>query len=235
MPTMLIGSQAAKYHFPDFWREPNDVDLMCEVHPGNLPGVEFIECPVYFLKNAHHAIIPKDHLYTLKMSHIFWNHKWDKHFSDLLFMSSRCTLDWDLFFDLYHYWQLNKPSEPRSDLNKTAQEFFDNALTGGYNHDALHEKLHPEPAYKQILIGEVQTSDELFFKLPDSEKARVITEEVMVMAFERLNGRRWDVAYVWMLKKFIRQHSPIKQAIWAIENFDLVRRPSFNYVQKLSQ
>lgn len=49
---MLIGSQAAKYHFSDFWREAKDVDIMCEIHPGNLPGIWIEVAGTYYSHNG---------------------------------------------------------------------------------------------------------------------------------------------------------------------------------------
>lgn len=230
---MLIGSKAAIVHFPNFWRKSNDVDLMIEKDYGKIPGIETVLCPPIFewYGNAP-SVIGKNELYTLKMSHIFWDHKWDKHFSDLLFMKKEgCELVDDLFLVLYNYWNEHNPSE-RSNLKQTAKDFFNNALNT--DHDHLHELLNPNPAYKQILIGEVETSDELFFQLSDEEKARIIREEVQVMAYERKPNTRFDLAYTWMLKKFLMKHSPIRQAIWGIENYDLIRNPIFNFINYLN-
>jgi hypothetical protein len=232
---MIIGSTAAKHWFHDFPREPKDLDLAVP-HLRKFDGerADLTVCPVlwtWYLENSSPIpeYIGRNELYTLKISHIFWNKNWDKHFADIQFFHSKgCKIIWPLFWKLYNYWQEHAPLV-RSDLQQSAKDFFNNALPDGHLHDDLHLLINPNPGYKQILIGEVETSDELFFQLPDSEKARVIVEEVMVMAYERLAGRTWYVAYAWMLKKFLREHSPIKQAIWGIENFELIRKPYFNF------
>lgn len=239
---VIVGSTAAKFWFPDF-REPKDIDIITD-DPNfvNAKGQDHIFCPPllhYLRKHGRPGMISGDGmlepsiLYTLKMSHIFWDRKWDKHFADIQFFKSKgCKLIWPLFYNLYQFWQEQEPLY-RSDLQMSSENFFNNALPDGHLHDELHLLINPNPAYKQILIGEVETSDELFFALPDEEKARIIVEEVMVMAYERQGGRIWYHAYAWMLKKFLRQHSPIRQAIWGIENFDLIKKPFFNFVKHI--
>lgn len=235
---MIIGSTAAKYWWPDFPRKPKDLDVLTPDKQYSDSNRDIIWCkPLFHYYDAllqDPAYIGKNELYTLKMSHIFWDKNWDKHFADILWMKDKgCVIIWELFWPLYEWWQEHNPQIYRSNLQMSAEEFFDNALKDGHLHDDLHLLLNPNPAYKQILIGEVETSDELFFEISDEEKARVIVEEVMVMAYERLAGRNWFIAYAWMLKKFLRQHSPIRQAIWGIENFDKIKKPFFNFVKHI--
>lgn len=81
---MIIGSTAIKYWFPDFPREPKDIDIV-----GNYQLVIPTEKRVERLNNpvllaCYRPIVSKyllpNALYTLKISHVFWdleNGSWD--------------------------------------------------------------------------------------------------------------------------------------------------------------
>ena len=57
----------------------------------------------------------------------------------------------------------------------------------------------------------------------------------MIMAFERANGRNFREAYEWMLKRFLRSHAPIWEALWIIENYVDLLKPKFNYINFLNE
>ena len=87
--TLIIGSTAMKYHFPDFNREPKDIDIAVE-QSDNLKStreVEYLENPIIFkyIPEGQEYIDP-DMLLTLKMSHLFFNINWDKHMWDVQFL-----------------------------------------------------------------------------------------------------------------------------------------------------
>jgi hypothetical protein len=140
-----------------------------------------------------------------------------------------CKLIEPLFRELYAFW-CEKHGEPkRADLDMSKDEFFDNALRNQDSHDTLHEMLSSPPTYRKILVGEVQTSEDLFDALSHEDKVNIIVEETMVMAFERLAGRDYRTAYQWQLKQMILHHLPFGQALFAVLNFEAVRKPRADY------
>jgi hypothetical protein len=42
------------------------------------------------------------------------------------------------------------------------------------------------------------------------------------------------VAYSRMLKKFVRSHAPLWEAIFILENYTRLHRPAFNYFKKIN-
>ena len=93
---IIIGSTAIKFWYPDFKREPKDLDLI--LYEGEEIPKEFLEkynkietlsnpILLQFCKNNLFQISPylnPDILYTLKMSHMFWDINWEKHMFDIL-------------------------------------------------------------------------------------------------------------------------------------------------------
>lgn len=229
---ILIGSAAIKYHFPDFSRIPKDEDYIG--NGKNIPGkIEFHENPIF--DNYQHEIMLPNDLYTLKMSHLFWDIKWEKHIYDVQFLKSKgCVLNLELFNQLYEYWNKLHGKNKRSDLTMSSDDFFNNALKT-YNHDELHLLINPVPMFTKVLKdgAEVDVCEKKFEKLTYEEKLELVREEVYVMAYERLNDRDYRTAYVWMLKKFIIAHAPIWEAIFIIENYKTLHKPAINYKEKL--
>lgn len=235
--TYVIGSNAMRVFFPNFDREPFDLDLLvhskeeldnCSVTQFNSKRVEYHVIPVLYDYVEENGMSP-DILLTLKSSHIFWDIKWEKHMFDINFMFEHgCKLIKPLFYRLYEYWQTVHGKNKRSDLKMSTKDFFDNALKT-YDHDHLHTIINPIPTYTKVLIGEVEVSEEKFDMLTHEEKIELVREEIYVMAYERLNGRDYRVAYAWMLKKFIREHAPIWETFFIFENYRELHYPAVNY------
>jgi hypothetical protein len=225
---------AIRWHFQDFPRVPKDWDFIGEGK--NIPGqIEFHKNPVFDFYPDETTIITPNDLYTLKVSHIFWDIKWDKHMFDIQFLKSKgCVLNRELFEKLYAYWNELHGTNKRSDLTLSKEEFFNNALKV-YNHDELHELLVDVPMYKKVLADgkDVEVDENKFNKLSHEEKLELVREEVYVMAYERLAGRDYRVAYYWMLKKFIMNHAPMYEALFIIENYKELHKPKINYKNKL--
>ncbi len=231
---LLIGSSAIKHWFPDFPREPKDLDYVGKGK--NSREVEYLENPILdrLYQNDNNAIVNPNHLYTLKMSHMFWNINWEKHLLDIRFLQSKgCVLDRELFYELYEYWNEYHGKNKRSDLKMTAEDFFDNAVECEYEHDYLHTILNPIPTYTKILIGEVEVDEQKFNLLSHEEKCNLVTEEIMVMAWERWKTINYKIAYGYMLKKFIISHAPLWEAIFIIENHKELYKPKFNYFKTI--
>ena len=240
---MIIGSYAIKHWFPDFSREPKDLDIIKNNYykvnnPSNL-RIEYLSNPILEekYKDSNIEFISPNDLYTLKVSHVIgWNINWEKHMFDIQFLKSKgCVLDLELFNKLYSFWSQYHSNNKRSDLKMTAEDFFDNAVNFPYEHDYLHTLLNPYPTYNKVLKdgAEVEVCEDKFNQLSFQEKCDLVTEEVMIMAFERYQKIGYRSAYSKMLKKFIINHAPIWEGIFIIENFITLHKPNFDYFKKI--
>lgn len=262
---MIIGSSAIKYWFPDFPREPKDYDIVAfdkydkqdliRIHKGtpNLK-LEVLENPILlnWFKNVK-GFIPqycwKDELYTLKISHCFWeleNGSWRKHIWDVQWLKEKgCKFIPELFYQLFNYWETIHGKRKASNLNMSAEEFFDNVVGFPVEHDFLHTLLVQHdyfgnqnlPMYVKVLKDgeEVNVSEEKFNSLTEKEKFNLVFEEVAVMSLERYGNMYYKKAYDRMLKKFILNHCPIWEGIWIIQNHkELLNNIPFNFIHFLN-
>jgi hypothetical protein len=238
---LLIGSYALKYHFPTGAknRKAKDWDFVTEEKLANIISpngrIEFHNIPALY--NYKDSIISPDDLYTLKLSHLIgWDINWNKHMFDAVFLKENgCTLNKELVTQLYEHWTQIHGLNKRSDLDMTSEQFFDNALKGKYDHDYLHSLINPNPIYKKVLADgrDVTVDESKYNDLSYEDKLDLVREEVYVMAYERLNNRDYRAAYDWMLKKFIINHAPLYEALFIVDNFNVLRKPIINYKQKL--
>lgn len=232
---ILIGSKAIKYYYPDFKREPKDIDYIVGKPMKREAGIEYLINPILYELNC--TILSPDLLYTLKVSHIFWDISWNKHIYDIQFLQSKgCKLVYSMFYKLYEYWNTFHSKNKRSDLKMTSKDFFNNALKCPYDHDTLHTYLTDVPTFTKILKdgADVEVCETKFNTLSYGEKLSLVREEVYVMAFERMAGRDYRISYSWMLKKFIISHAPIWEALFIIENYTILSRPHINYVKQIN-
>lgn len=249
---MIIGSRALKYWFPDFYRAPKDFDIIRTnkdledlkyLIKHNKQRIEYLYNPILSeniaLYSKDNYILP-DVLYTLKISHMFWdNPKWDTHFQDIMFMKDKnCKLDIDLFYKLFEYWEIFHGKRKSSNLNMNSEQFFNNALKNKieYEHDLLHTLLVNPPTYTKILMDgeEVLVSYDKFKLLSESEKISLVKEEVMVMAWERYYLWPYRKAYYVMLKKFIMNHAPLWESLFILDNLKKIYNPGFNFIDHIN-
>ena len=242
---ILIGSKAIKIHFPDFPREPKDLDYAVkdEQQAGELSKLlghgdirkEFLVNPVLF-KYTYDGILSPDLLLTLKMSHLFWDINWDRHMHDVQFLLKKgAKLNEKAFYDLYEYWNEVHGKNKRSDLKMSAADFFDNALKE-FDHDHLHTLINPTPTYINMLAedAEVEIDEQKFQNASDKDKENLIREEVMVMAFERFRSLPYKRAYLKMFKKYLISHAPLYVAIFAIQNYIELMKAEYNFIEILN-
>ena len=254
---MIIGSQAIKHHFPDFPRQPKDLDVIKENKMDDISvdvKVEKLSNPILIEYYKDKGYIPKyiepNELYTLKISHSFWaleNNSWEKHMWDIQWLKDKgCQLIKPLFDKLYPFWNEMHGKNKRSNLNMSADKFFDNAVNYPVEHDLLHEYLikHPffggqeKPTYFYILKegAEVDVDENKFNKLTEQQKFNLVFEEVAVMSLERFSKLYYKQAYNTMLKKFIIGHAPLWEALWIIQNHKLLATTiPFNHIEYLKQ
>tara|TARA_R110002020_G_scaffold123630_1_gene280355 strand:+ start:1220 stop:2005 length:786 start_codon:yes stop_codon:yes gene_type:complete len=193
MKKVLVGSRAAKLWFDDY-REPNDTDWICDERVKSSRAEEFHyhqDNPgVMWIIDTHHLGVPNpDVLYTLKLSHCFWNIHWQKTMFDVgFFQSKNAKLMPELFNLLYTGWEAIHGSK-RVNLNQNSSDFFNEYVDRKYVHDDLHNAIayYEEPLYTKInkSNSEVSVSEELFNKLSFEDKLKVCREEIYVIALER--------------------------------------------------
>ena len=241
MRKVLIGSSAGAKLFDDFPRQPKDEDWAVDGKDAKsrVKGIEYLYNPV-LIDWLSGRKINRDELYTLKMSHIFWkleNGSFEKHLYDIIWMGEKgCKLIHPLFNQLYKFWNDVHGKNKRSDLTLSSDDFFDNALENGHLHDYWHTILNPNPTYLKVLKNgaEVEVCEQKFNSLSFEDKVALVKEEVMLMSWERKFHKDFRISYGRMLRKFVREHAPIWEAIWILQNWKSVCAPDFDYFTLLN-
>ena len=204
MKRILVGSRALQYWYPgdpylakrgkdlDYWEDgpttkiPGEDSHDVSQHPGLMKFLnkcnEELSCTRDYLPTP-------EMLYTLKVSHAFWNISWPKTMSDIRFLQDKgIQLDEELFQALYQDWIIIH-GKKRAYLKKTKEEFFSDNVKRVYDHDDLHNvtKYYDEPVYKKILKDgeEVLTDKRKFFELSEEFRLSCVKEEAYVTAAER--------------------------------------------------
>lgn len=249
---MIIGSVALKHWFPEFKREPKDLDTTKPLSGYDNLRHEVLINPVledWFNQPVKDFFCTPNELYTLKISHSFWaldNGSWDKHIYDISFLKEKgCVFVPELFTKLHVFFTNLHGKNKRSNLKMSAQKFFNNKITFPIPHDDVHELLieHPyfegqnSPTYSLILKdgAEVEVSEEKYNTLTERQKYNLVFEEVAVMAAERYGHLYYKSAYGRMLKKFIISHAPIWEAVWIIQNHKkLITTIPFNFLKHIN-
>lgn len=224
MKKILIGSHAMKHWFPDFNREPKDLDYGVDVEVINK------EKNIEYLYNPHlpfdNDILNPNELLNLKISHLFWNNNWEKHMWDVQFLLEKgYKPDYNRVERYFNFFVKYLPTVQRSNTNQSKDDFFNNAVNNDINeHDNHHHSIASVPAFTKILKDdcEVDVDMDKFEKLSFDEKCDVINEETWVMAYERYNDKLfWVPAFKRQLKDNIIKHFPKPIAYFAIENYKM--------------
>lgn len=242
---MIIGSSAIKHWYPEFPREPKDIDVVIEGDTlrsyEHGQGVEFLVNPVILERYAHRFTytnyLEPDDILTLKASHLVYDINWEKHMYDVQWLLKKGhKVNHLLFWKLYLYWETVHGKNKRSDLKMSKEDFFDNNVN--YNeseHDITHTYLNPVPIYTKVLKDgcEVELDEHKFMELSSEDALNFIREEVMVMAYERYRNLDYRMAYSRMLKKFIISHVPKFALVYTIVNYTKVCKAPFNYFKTI--
>jgi hypothetical protein len=173
-----------------------------------------------------HGIAGLHELYTIKISHIFWDNNWDKHAYDILLMQDNGAVFLPELYDiLYPIWE-ERYSKKNVNLQTSAQQFFNFNVQRIYEHDSIHEtiKYYYEPLYKLILKDgcEVAVDKNKFDALPEDIKLCLVYEELFATALERVilpgNLVSYRSAYKWALKQMLTSMSKGWFALWIAEH-----------------
>ena len=88
MDSLIFGSQAARHWFPDFPREPQDLDVMSKGEKISTREYQTYWWPTFeemLQINKDEKYLDPDLLLAAKMAHSRWDLHWSKTSSDILF------------------------------------------------------------------------------------------------------------------------------------------------------
>ena len=173
---IVVGSSALKEYFPEF-REPKDHDVLMDEPDGVFPAgrVDSYQVKTFKVADYFDQELPSiDQLYTLKVSHIFWDNKFDKHLSDIRFLQRKgARLIEPLYEALYKEWELLY-GQKKAKLNVSADDFFQSTVKRIYDHDSIHQSVayYDKPLFNKILKDgqDVMVSKDKFLAMTHQEK-----------------------------------------------------------------
>lgn len=249
MKSLIFGSHAIKHWYPDFKREPSDLDIMTQ-EPRRPDGqrVEHLWADSFqeiLDTNRDPKYVDPEKILTVKASHANWDIKWEKTICDILFLKEKgLEIDYDLYKKLKNDWRVIHGRESAPLRNKTADEFFADKVSRKYVHDDIHKAVayYDKPLFLKILKSpnSVECSKKKFDKLSFSDKIKLAREEIYVTALER-----WVIpsdfqesagrAYNRSLKKFVTTMSSGWMSFFLIDNFKFLIKPDVDYVAKFRQ
>lgn len=254
----LIGSAAARHWFPDF-REPKDSDWHSEKESDRKrlpPEIDGRKTDLFVDERLGGynwgAIADPSDLYTLKVSHSFWEigprgsraatANWRKHMADVIFFQRKgVEFNRDLYDLVLPIWKDVHRKNP-TNLNQKAGDFFKDGVVRKYDHDSIHASIayNDHPLYEDILVPgeEVMVDSTKFFSGMDYEtQLQLVREEVYATALERIMiPKNYEgspgAAYAWALQRTITSLFKGEWALWAVLNYDTLARPDCDYVQR---
>lgn len=236
---MIIGSYAAKAHFPDF-REPKDVDAFSSV---SMHNVETFWHETFPAEWDGDRMADPVLLYTNKVSHAFWDlhGTWNKHMSDIHFFQRKgVEFDRAAYDILLPVWKASH-GRKRTNLAMTKDEFFSDAVTRIYDHDSIHDSVAygERPMYERILKDgeEVLVDNAKFWAMSEQDKFRTVREEIYATALER-----WIIpsnytaspraAYARAAKLTVTSLFKGEWALYLVLNWQHLYKPDFDYVSR---
>lgn len=240
---MIIGSSALKYHFPDE-RLPKDLDMIDSYNGWKMPGVDVFwddRLYEYNPKWPTYNYATVDELYTIKVSHSYWEigNTWHKHIRDIQFLKDAGAKLIPEFHDiLYKIWVDKHGPKRMQFMGKDA--FFEDAVTRIYDHDSLHDSVAygKEAMYIQTLkrAGHTAVDMDYIKGMSFSDQVLLFREEVCATALERIvvpsNYRGSPgAAYLWALRRTITSLTKGWSARFIVDNYNEFSKPC-DYVQR---
>jgi hypothetical protein len=238
---VLVGSRAIKNVLPSF-REPKDWDYFSP-HP--IDGAEvFWDDRILEYTHWRHGLDvvqpTLDELYTIKVSHIFWTNKWNKHANDIRFMQrAGAKLVQPLYDILYPIWVDHYGAKSAS-LKGDKESFFDDIIERVYDHDSVHESVayYDRPLYEKIVIpGRVAVDRDKWNALPFDEQIHMVMEEIYATALERIlipsdYTESPRMAYFATLRRTLTSLTKGWFALFCAEHLDELWEPDVDYVAR---
>lgn len=198
-PWLIIGSTAARHWFDDA-RAPLDLDVLTplEIHaPGVIDAQWHGAAEFLISRNEDETFADPDILLTLKVSHAHWDIKWEKTMYDIHFLQRHgCVLNMEVYHELFKVWTAIH-GKKRVNMNKSMDEFFQDAVKREYDHEYLHELVafYDRPIHEVLRPdhGTAWCSEEKFNALTHEDQVRCVLEEIMATAIERSALKDGDV------------------------------------------
>ena len=230
---LVIGSTAIKNFFPDFPRNPKDLDYVVDNEDNkNSDNTEYLYNPI-ILKYQKDGYLKPELLLSLKISHLFHDINWFKHIFDVQFLISKgIQYNKEIVDELIPFWNDIHKKVKKSNLMLTKEDFFSNAINEDtLQHDYIHTLINPIPMYTLLLKdgAEVELDENKWHNLSYEDKTKVVYEETAVMAWERYKNNHWREGYKLQLKDNIIKHFPPYIAMFAIENYRNLETVKVNY------
>ena len=198
---ILIGSRAVKMQDPSFprgdksdWDYVLDDDLTASLVKGRGKDIH-VSKEVYWVLHPYchktsDGLVPSlPALYTLKVSHAFWNIHWGKTMNDIVWFQQR-GIEFlpELYEKLYGCWEA-RWGKKRAYLDVPSEQFFTKAVDRKYVHDDIHAVMayYNEPMYKKLKkdMSKALVSKSMFEALAPEDKDKTVREETYVTALER--------------------------------------------------
>lgn len=195
---LLIGSVAA-YHWLSGkveYRVPRDIDILTPAsissssrHICNIE-TQWHDLAEEIIETSKDKVFcDLDLLYTLKVSHAYWDIHWQKTTFDIVtFNRFGVTINQDLHDGLVKMWSVIHGPK-KVNLNKKVDEFFTEHVKRAYDHEILHELVafNQKPMHTLIRpdLQSVWVDKGMFFDLPFEKQIETALEEMMVVAIER--------------------------------------------------
>ena len=191
MNTIIIGSTAANHWFPD-WRKAKDLDIL-STGSMKVSGVDAQHhelAQMVIDQSSDKEFADPSVLYTLKVSHAYWDIHWDKTMYDIWqFQLRGCgIIKQDLHDSLVKMWTKVHGAK-KVNLTQSKDKFWNDAVERRFDHEWLHdqvkffdrpmhETLHPE--HSKVLIDRRK-----FFGLSETDRLKAAMEEILTIAIER--------------------------------------------------
>jgi hypothetical protein len=247
--TISVGSTAAKFRWPDFPREPKDMDVFSN---SPLPGEDAFwddRLHDYFYHRGPGPVArfaTPDELYTIKLSHTEWelrNGSWNKHMNDLLWMQQKgCQVDEQLYKLLRSIW-IDRYGDRKFNLSDDKSKFFDDAVPRKYDHDSLHRSVAIMPGtslYENFLKPGASVDMDMgkLWSVLDVDKQVVLDlfyEEIAVTALERKVipsnfTASPAAAWAWATRRTITSLTKGRSSRFIRENYSFYRTASYDYI-----
>lgn len=244
----LIGSTAMKHHFPDY-REPQDVDMMTGVQSEYDLMVSADPSIDMFFNEAlagwnWGAVATPDELYTMKVSHSFWEiggdvRNWQKHMNDIVFLQRQGAEFIRPLYDILYPMHKEMHGRKRTSLAQNAKNFFGDAVNRKYDHDSVHRSVAytpGQPLYEAILADgeEVAVDNSKFWAMDEETKHKLVREEIYATALERIlipTDYKYSpmAAYAWAAQRTVTSLFKGEWALYLVLNWEQLCRPDVDY------
>jgi hypothetical protein len=258
---ILIGSNALKYWFPDA-RESNDYDYISDsAKDGNFHFIGFdgMKFEYYWLPTfeilysdykeyideigCESYVARPELLYTLKLSHAFFNVHWEKTMHDICFFQERNIQYIPNLLEILYKEFEKLHGKKKAYLAKSNDDFFNDNVNRMYVHDDLHLAVAygERPLYESIKkdLSKAAVSVALFLQLPRESQLQLCREEIYVTALERfLIPRDFRMSKLAAYRAAAKQLVTSMSSGWfprfIILNWLALQNPDIDYVAKFN-